>query len=178
MASINKASDEKLRDMYLVELLSIPQIAKKITVTYSTARGLLIKAGIQLRSRTQGVKIAGSRCADHLRGVPRSFTEEHRLKATSGLRSHHAKNAVGVSIRKSGTKSGYVYFTTGKNARRAVHIVVMDDLLGRALAPGECVHHVDQNRSNNDPINLRLMSRSDHAALHRALEKGVTNGLT
>ena len=49
---------------------------------------------------------------------------------------------------------------------------------GRALAPGECVHHVDQNRSNNDPINLRLMSRSDHAALHRALEKGVTNGLT
>lgn len=36
------------------------------------------------------------------------------------------------------------------------HRLVMAEMLGRALLPGETVHHIDGDRSNNDPSNLQL----------------------
>lgn len=36
------------------------------------------------------------------------------------------------------------------------HRVVMKKMLGRDLLPGESVHHIDGDRTNNDPSNLEL----------------------
>jgi len=36
------------------------------------------------------------------------------------------------------------------------HRLVMEKMLGRYLWPGEVVHHIDKNKQNNDPANLRL----------------------
>jgi hypothetical protein len=53
---------------------------------------------------------------------------------------------------------GYVY----------EHRLVAEEKLGRRLAPGEQVHHVDHNKQNNDPSNLEVKSsRADHALEHR-----------
>ena len=53
------------------------------------------------------------------------------------------------------------------------HRLVMEDKLGRYLTPEEEVHHIDGNRANNDPDNLRLFpNKATHAAHHRRLEKG------
>lgn len=50
---------------------------------------------------------------------------------------------------------------------RHQHRVVMEDKLGRPLAPGEIVHHDDENKSNNVPGNLELLgSQGDHCRLH------------
>jgi len=60
--------------------------------------------------------------------------------------------------------NGYVYVyapdhpsVQGKPFKRvAEHRLVMERLLGRALQPGENVHHKDGNRQNNTPENLEL----------------------
>lgn len=50
---------------------------------------------------------------------------------------------------------------------RHVHRIVAEDMLGRALEPGEVVHHKDGDRHNNDPTNLEVLpSASAHASLH------------
>lgn len=50
----------------------------------------------------------------------------------------------------------------GKHAHRRV----MEDCLGRKLAPGEIVHHRDENRLNYQVDNLEVMTQSEHARLH------------
>ena len=58
---------------------------------------------------------------------------------------------------KSGTLKGYVY----------EHIYNAECKLGRELLPGEVVHHIDENKVNNDPENLLIFkSAHDHAAFH------------
>lgn len=48
------------------------------------------------------------------------------------------------------------------------HVLVMEKELGRYLAADEVVHHIDRNKSNNDPSNLLAMTKSQHAAIHYA----------
>lgn len=54
------------------------------------------------------------------------------------------------------------------------HRMVMHDLLGRELQPGEVVDHIDGNRTNNAPDNLRLFaSNAEH--LRHTLKGRVPN---
>lgn len=46
------------------------------------------------------------------------------------------------------------------------HILVMEKQLGRPLQPGEYVHHIDHDKTNNSPENLLLTNHSEHAKLH------------
>lgn len=51
--------------------------------------------------------------------------------------------------------------------KKDAHRHIMEELLGRKLGPNEIVHHKDGNKLNNDPSNLEVMSRSEHARLHQ-----------
>jgi len=47
-----------------------------------------------------------------------------------------------------------------------LHIVLMENKLSRLLRPGEEVHHRDENKANDDPENLEVLTKSSHAKLH------------
>ncbi len=56
-----------------------------------------------------------------------------------------------------------------RGSRRA-HVIVMEQTLGRKLAPGEQVHHIDADKHNNDPDNLFLCkTASEHNKAHWSL---------
>lgn len=46
------------------------------------------------------------------------------------------------------------------------HKKIAEECLGRRLLLIECVHHVDWNPTNNNQINLFVLNRSAHSALH------------
>jgi hypothetical protein len=50
----------------------------------------------------------------------------------------------------------------------AEHIVVMEKHLGRYVNRWEEVHHINHDRSDNRLDNLKLLSRSEHKAIHEA----------
>lgn len=52
------------------------------------------------------------------------------------------------------------------DGERLEHRVVMERKLGRPLRDDEIVHHIDEDKGNNDPGNLEVMSQSDHARHH------------
>ena len=64
---------------------------------------------------------------------------------------------------------GYImHETDGK--RVLEHVRVAEKALGKPLPKGAVVHHVDENRSNNDPSNLVICpSHSYHALLHKRM---------
>lgn len=49
---------------------------------------------------------------------------------------------------------------------RHIHRIVMETALGRPLVSSEIVHHIDNNKHNNNAENLRLLSRAEHAKVH------------
>ncbi|WP_412030500.1 HNH endonuclease [Deinococcus yunweiensis] len=60
--------------------------------------------------------------------------------------------------------------TLGRDVR--LHRLVAAESLGRALRPGEVVHHLDGNCTNNAPDNLVVLpSQRHHAALEYHLRR-------
>ena len=60
----------------------------------------------------------------------------------------------------------------------AIHILVMEKILGRSIEDGEVIHHKDFDRLNNGEDNLLLMTRQQHQQFPRyqalfLLEKGL-----
>ncbi|TEB09188.1 HNH endonuclease signature motif containing protein [Pelotomaculum propionicicum] len=49
------------------------------------------------------------------------------------------------------------------------HRLVMEEKIGRYLKPDEVVHHIDGNKTNNNPDNLLLTTCSEHTRLHNEI---------
>lgn len=62
------------------------------------------------------------------------------------------------------------------NRRIFEHRLIMEKIVGRELTANEVVHHVDENRLNNSPENLQLLTRAEHAILHHGANGQWTRG--
>lgn len=148
--------------------MSIPQVSQETGVSRSTVRKRLLDLGVKLRTRSDAVRMAAleGRLGAGLRGKTRVFSKEHCLAISKARQISADKTAKGFTLKQS----GYVEYTRGPNKGRGVHVVAMEAFIGRRIKKGECVHHIDENKKNNDLSNLALMSVSAHTRLHRLLD--------
>jgi hypothetical protein len=76
-----------------------------------------------------------------------------------------------LSRRTNGNRAAQLDRGEGKSYRkhfgRHEHRVIAEQKMGRPLAPGEVVHHIDGDNRNNAPENLQVLaSQAEHARLH------------
>ena len=73
----------------------------------------------------------------------------------------------------TGHKQIYVAGDKGKPGKyQYEHILVAEKKYGRKLRPGEIVSHLDGNAQNNDPSNLKIMTRAEHNKTDPMMRKG------
>ena len=53
------------------------------------------------------------------------------------------------------------------------HRLALEKRLGRFLKPGEVVHHIDMDKSNNSPDNLVALNRREHQQYHGRLNNYI-----
>lgn len=61
--------------------------------------------------------------------------------------------------------TGYVRIRCADGRWRLEHRVIAEQILGRPLAPGEQVHHINRDRADNRPENLEVVEHRAHASL-------------
>ena len=142
---------------------STKEIAKRFNLSYTQVRGRLLKLGVTFRTVAQAAKLAAPKISKIHKGKKhRPHTEEAKRKM-SLARKDKGKG-------QSRKPSGYIGITMGPNKGRSVHDIIVEQRIGRRLLPNEIVHHDDEDRGNNDPSNLILMTRAEHSRMHRRRE--------
>lgn len=64
--------------------------------------------------------------------------------------------------------SGYQQFQDKRTGQwEYTHRRVAEKLVGGKIYPGREVHHIDGDKSNNQPSNLTVVSRAQHTRIHR-----------
>lgn len=148
---------------------SVPQICEGQPFKYCTLRRRFIDMGI-MRSRKEGIAaaFASGRMANRRtrKGVPQSEAAKRKQSYTMRRKADAFAKETRINSK------GYVEFTRKDNPNfgRLEHVVLMEQKIGRKLLKNECVHHVDENKTNNDLSNLVLMTISEHTRLHRYME--------
>lgn len=109
-------------------------------------------------------------------GRPFCSRQCHMALLNAELNPTRMTDDVRAKLRDShlGTGEGKTYT---KTYGRHTHRIVAEQMLGRPLAPGEVVHHIDQNKRNNSPENLMIFaSQAEHATWHKEHDKEVMPG--
>lgn len=103
-------------------------------------------------------------------------TPDHRFMLSDGSFMEAGKMATGVSLmafehklHQHGSASRFVrtIACTGGRAQYEHRVVAADVLGAETSYQLQNVHHVDENSVNNHPSNLRVLSRSEHASIHK-----------
>lgn len=150
----------KVQVLYEKQRQSIPQIAEALNLSRSRVRRMLIDAGVQLRSRAEGIALRRGRLREWGRTRPRTPQSE---KTKQSLREKAlARPGKGVNL----SSQGYLRLTRGSKVDKRLHRDIVEQALGRLLSKDEVVHHIDGNKLNNDLSNLQVLSPSEHARLH------------
>ncbi len=80
--------------------------------------------------------------------------------------------ALNWNVRKIVSKGDYYYAIVPEHPNRTknnyvlLHRIIMENHLGRLLNSGEVVHHIDEDKKNNNILNLQVLTALEHSKLH------------
>lgn len=60
---------------------------------------------------------------------------------------------------------GYIQITSGPYKGKLLHRLIYEEVYG-SIPKGYAIHHIDGDKTNNNPGNLMLLSKSNHHKLH------------
>lgn len=149
--------------LYTEAKKSLPEISKILGIPTSTVRRKLLRLGVRLRTRTEGIRLSPN-MGNGRRGKKFIFTEEHKRNMSIAHRKYLEKSGKVKGYTKK--PSGYIEYTSGENRGRGQHRVLMEEILGRKLGFDEIVHHINGDRADNRLENLQLLSRAEHSRYH------------
>lgn len=165
----NKTSEEtlvKVREYLYDFSLRYEDIAKLTGVSTSTVYQTCAKMSAEFKAaRYSGINRTAKLKSNPMRGK----TRDKHHNAVSGPTKAGSYLAVWAPEWWTGLVDGN---------RVLLHQVVWAEANGYTEVPkGHVVHHKDHNKNNNNPDNLELLSRKDHAlhhAYHNYLERATT----
>ena len=144
---------ELARNLYESGMTQL-EIAEKLGTTQKAIHNIFRRNGIKCRKAAKRVQ-TGDKNSSWKGGRVLSST---RIKRTRFSASGYWK--VLTPGHPNADKHGYV----------AEHRLIMSNLIGRPLTRQENVHHIDADKHNNHPSNLRLCTVKEHREYHLQLE--------
>lgn len=120
----------------------------------------LYRTGVSLREcvRRLGLPIRWQCLRQYMVTRSHPLRDKRAARCASDLHRRRSRNAQG-------------YIVIRVDGRRVLeHRLVAEAVLGRALMPGEIVHHINGHKNDNRPANLALMTSKEHSREH-ALER-------
>jgi len=126
--------------------------------------------------------VSGGRAREHIKkGSVKMCSAEclsrHRKSTCSTVMKKWTKENKGKNVKVGCgiTTDGYVWiYMNGRNGRAnqiKLHRYLMEIKIGRKLNKKEIVHHIDENKLNNDISNLQIVSISEHNRIHGHFKK-------
>lgn len=137
---------DELRRLY-EQLGSCSAVARTLGVPIPTMRSRLIRAGVSLKTGFRSPKTIRHYGPDHWNWQGGSFI------MSRGYVMEYAPDHPDAPKGK-----GYVL----------QHRLVMERQLGRYLTDSEVVHHRNEDKQDNRPENLEILTRSKHMKLHKS----------
>lgn len=130
------------------------EIAAEIGVSTQTVLRRLKASGLHIK--TQGERMRGTTAKPEFIGprLPRGARNSINKLGASGLSSQ-----------------GYVRINTGAKKRQYEHVLKAEKAIGRRLKPGEVVHHINCDRTDNRNENLLVCSHKYHLQLHARMRR-------
>lgn len=142
---------------------------------YCSSRCGAFKRDLSIDLKICGMYEDGDSCADIAVIFKTSATQIERIIKDNGMSCNPYK------IKKGGihlTSQGYLRFDdsagNGYHAGRKIHTLIAEMMIGRPLKKCEVAHHLDGDKLNNHPKNLKVMSRGEHTTLHKKNKRGNT----
>ena len=155
-----------IKDLYIRKGYNSRMIEKEIGIGKTTVERALKKHGL-IRSKSDASKLAIKLGRRNIPKRTGPMSESHKRNL---LKSRYPNGPKWVCI----SSKGYRVITVGENVDKEEHILIMENHIGRKLYPGEVVHHINENKTDNRIENLRLMSRADHTRLHNLLRNKLS----